>query len=139
MDLNSLIFDSWSHYTLFSGSGKGSIVEPLSAVPLNDELQQARALVAKAEEEVLLTLTEKVSGYIQWKFFSLLLCIYWSYFNLTCSTQIQFDLDDIEKILNTVIQLDVVGICYFSNLSFCQLVFTTIGGTVTKKKKKRYT
>lgn len=43
-----------------SGSGLGSIVEPLAAVPLNDELQQARSLVAKAEEDVLLKLTEKV-------------------------------------------------------------------------------
>ncbi|KAK0592531.1 hypothetical protein LWI29_020783 [Acer saccharum] len=81
-----------AQYTLFSGSGEGSIVEPLLAVPLNDELQHARALVAKAEEEVLLTLTEKI----------------------------QVDLDDIEKILNS---LDVVGICYFSNLSFRQLVY----------------
>ncbi|KAI9097744.1 hypothetical protein K1719_025515, partial [Acacia pycnantha] len=38
---------------LSSGSGGGSIVEPLSAVPLNDELQQARALMAKAEADVL--------------------------------------------------------------------------------------
>lgn len=44
-----------------SGSGGGSIIEPLSAVPLNDELQQARALVAKAEADVLLRLTEKVA------------------------------------------------------------------------------
>lgn len=43
-----------------SGSGLGSIVEPLAAVQLNDELQQARSLVAKAEEDVLLKLTEKV-------------------------------------------------------------------------------
>ncbi|KAJ0102600.1 hypothetical protein Patl1_05536 [Pistacia atlantica] len=49
---------------LSSGSGIGSIAEPLSAVPLNDELQQARALAAKAEEDVLLTLTAKVSGSI---------------------------------------------------------------------------
>ena len=44
-----------------SGSGLGSIIEPLSAVPLNDELQQARASVAKAEADVLSMLTEKVS------------------------------------------------------------------------------
>ncbi|KAK0593394.1 hypothetical protein LWI29_035943 [Acer saccharum] len=85
-------------YTLFSGSGKGSIVEPLSAVPLNDELQQARALVAKAEEEVLLTLTEKI----------------------------QVDLDDIEKILNSVIQLDVINARATYSLSFggsCPCIF----------------
>ncbi|KAL0299738.1 UNVERIFIED_CONTAM: Endonuclease MutS2 [Sesamum radiatum] len=34
---------------LASDSGVGSVVEPLSAVPLNDELQQARASAAKAE------------------------------------------------------------------------------------------
>lgn len=43
-----------------SGSGVESLVEPISAVPLNDELQQARALVARAEDEVLSRLTEKV-------------------------------------------------------------------------------
>lgn len=35
-------------------------MEPLSAVSLNDELQQARESVAKAEEEVLLKITKKV-------------------------------------------------------------------------------
>ncbi|XP_044497955.1 endonuclease MutS2 isoform X4 [Mangifera indica] len=72
---------SFKGLLLSSGSSIGSIVEPLSAVPLNDELQQARALAAKAEEDVLLTLTEKMKA----------------------------DLDDIEKILNSVIQLDVVS------------------------------
>lgn len=43
-----------------SGSGGESIMEPLSAVPLNDELQQAKALVAKAEADVLLKISEKV-------------------------------------------------------------------------------
>ncbi|KAL5719313.1 hypothetical protein ACHQM5_012108 [Ranunculus cassubicifolius] len=65
---------------LSSGSGGGSLVEPLSAVPLNDELQQARASVAKAEEDVLLRLTEKMRD----------------------------DLDDISDLLNTIIELDVV-------------------------------
>ncbi|KAK9292513.1 hypothetical protein L1049_020486 [Liquidambar formosana] len=66
---------------LSSGSGVGSIVEPLSAVQLNDELQQARASVAKAETDVLLVLTEKM----------------------------QMDLDDIEKLLNSILQLDVIN------------------------------
>lgn len=44
----------------YSDAGAGSLVEPLSAVPLNDELQQAREAVAKAEEEVLLKITKKV-------------------------------------------------------------------------------
>lgn len=46
--------------TFYSGSGAGSLVEPLSAVPLNDELQQARQSVLKAEAEVLLKITKKV-------------------------------------------------------------------------------
>ncbi|KAJ4954954.1 hypothetical protein NE237_011737 [Protea cynaroides] len=66
---------------LSSGSGIGSLVEPLSAVPLNDELQQARALAEKAEEEVLLRLTEKMKT----------------------------DLDDIHNLLNSIIRLDVVN------------------------------
>lgn len=45
----------------YSGSGIGSIVEPLSAVPLNDELQRARESVAKAEADVLLVLTGQVN------------------------------------------------------------------------------
>ncbi|KAK3228430.1 hypothetical protein Dsin_000311 [Dipteronia sinensis] len=89
---------SFKGLLLSSGSGKGNIVEPLSAVPLNDELQQARALVAKAEEEVLLILTEKI----------------------------QVDLDDIEKILNSVIQLDVINARATYSLSFggtCPCIF----------------
>ncbi|TYI52855.1 hypothetical protein E1A91_D12G277800v1 [Gossypium mustelinum] len=65
---------------LLLSSGSGSIIEPLAAVPLNDELQQARALVAKAEADVLLMVTEKI----------------------------QMDLDDIEKSLRTAIQLDMI-------------------------------
>ncbi|PON83714.1 DNA mismatch repair protein [Trema orientale] len=64
-----------------SSSGIGSIVEPLPVVSLNDELQQARASVAKAEADAL----------------SLL------------ATKMQNDLDDIEMLLNSVIQLDVVN------------------------------
>ncbi|XP_043716792.1 endonuclease MutS2 isoform X2 [Telopea speciosissima] len=66
---------------LSSGSGVGSLVEPLSAVLLNDELQQARALAEKAEEEVLLMLTEKMKT----------------------------DLGDIHNLLKSIIQLDVVN------------------------------
>lgn len=68
----------------------GSIIEPLSAIPLNDELQQARALVAKAEADVLLKLTEKM----------------------------QMDLEDIEKLLDSVIQLDVINARATYGLSF---------------------
>ncbi|KAF8722371.1 hypothetical protein HU200_022479 [Digitaria exilis] len=45
---------------LSSGAGAGSMIEPISAVPLNDELQEARALVAKAELDVLSKLTDKI-------------------------------------------------------------------------------
>ncbi|RWR87753.1 endonuclease MutS2-like protein [Cinnamomum micranthum f. kanehirae] len=65
---------------LSSGSGVESLVEPISAVPLNDELQQARALVAKAEDEVLSRLTEKMRAH----------------------------LDDIQNLLHAIIQMDVV-------------------------------
>lgn len=40
-------------------------MEPLSAVPLNDELQQAKESVFKAEAEVLLRITEKVFSVFQ--------------------------------------------------------------------------
>ncbi|KAK8599264.1 hypothetical protein V6N13_077195 [Hibiscus sabdariffa] len=60
--------------------GSGSIIEPFAAVPLNDELQQARASVAKAEADVLSMVTEKI----------------------------QMDLDDMERSLRTAIQLDMI-------------------------------
>ncbi|KAK2972814.1 hypothetical protein RJ640_028342 [Escallonia rubra] len=50
---------SFEGLLLSSGSGAGSIVEPLSAVPLNDELQQARASVANAEADFRV---ERVEG-----------------------------------------------------------------------------
>ncbi|CAN0922812.1 Endonuclease MutS2 [Linum grandiflorum] len=62
-------------------SGRGSIIEPLSAVPLNDELQQARFSVAQAEADVLSMLTEKIRD----------------------------DVDDIEKVLESVVQLDAIN------------------------------
>lgn len=43
-----------------SGSDAGSMIEPIAAIPLNDELQESRALVAKAELDVLSKLTDKV-------------------------------------------------------------------------------
>ncbi len=48
----------------FSGTDAGSMVEPIVAVPLNDELQQARALVAKAELDALSKMTDKVSAVV---------------------------------------------------------------------------
>ncbi|XP_057859461.1 uncharacterized protein LOC131068309 isoform X4 [Cryptomeria japonica] len=64
---------------LRSGSGVEKYVEPVSAVPLNDELAQARALVSKAEHEVLANLTDKVLPL----------------------------LDQIKLLLSTIVQLDV--------------------------------
>lgn len=65
---------------LWSGSGAENYLEPVSAVPLNDELAQARALVSKAELEALADLTEKVLP----------------------------QLDDIKLLLISVVQLDVI-------------------------------
>ncbi|KAG9455373.1 hypothetical protein H6P81_008277 [Aristolochia fimbriata] len=66
---------------LLSSSPRGqSLMEPVSAVPLNDELQQARALVAKAEESVLSRLTDKIRA----------------------------SFDDIKNLLHAMTQLDVV-------------------------------
>ncbi|XP_057859458.1 uncharacterized protein LOC131068309 isoform X2 [Cryptomeria japonica] len=65
---------------LRSGSGVEKYVEPVSAVPLNDELAQARALVSKAEHEVLANLTDKVLPL----------------------------LDQIKLLLSTIVQLDVI-------------------------------
>ncbi|KAJ8760803.1 hypothetical protein K2173_021841 [Erythroxylum novogranatense] len=73
-----------------SNSGVGSILEPLDAVPLNDELQRARASVAKAEADVLMMLTEKM----------------------------QMDLGDIEKIFNSIIRLDSINARATYSLSF---------------------
>ncbi|KAF5960268.1 hypothetical protein HYC85_001477 [Camellia sinensis] len=73
-----------------SPASGGSIVEPLSAVPLNDELQQAKASVAKAEADVLLKITEKMQG----------------------------DLGDIENLFNSMIQLDVINARATYSLSF---------------------
>ncbi|KAG8381075.1 hypothetical protein BUALT_Bualt06G0084400 [Buddleja alternifolia] len=73
-----------------SGSGTGSLLEPLSAVPLNDELQQARASVAKAEADVLLKITEKM----------------------------QIDLIDIENLFDSLIQIDMINARARYSLSF---------------------
>ncbi|KMT16439.1 hypothetical protein BVRB_3g050620 isoform C [Beta vulgaris subsp. vulgaris] len=70
---------SFKGLLLSSGAGRGNIIEPVSAVQLNDELLGAKASVADAETEVLLDLTEKI----------------------------KLDLDDIEKMLKSVIALDV--------------------------------
>ncbi|XP_047969873.1 endonuclease MutS2 [Salvia hispanica] len=73
-----------------AGAGAGNIIEPLSAVPLNDELQQARDSVAKAEQEVLLKITKKM----------------------------QIDLNDIENIFNSIIKIDTINARAKYSLSF---------------------
>ncbi|XP_011075908.1 uncharacterized protein LOC105160289 [Sesamum indicum] len=75
---------------LASDSGVGSVVEPVSAVPLNDELQQARASAAKAEAEVLLKITKKM----------------------------QVDLDEIENVFSIMIQIDMINARARYSLSF---------------------
>ncbi|CDY28796.1 BnaA02g09880D [Brassica napus] len=66
---------------LSSGSGGGTASEPLAAVSMNDELQSARASVAKAEAEILSMLTAKM----------------------------QMDLDQIDDVMRYSIQLDVIN------------------------------
>ncbi|XP_010442981.1 PREDICTED: uncharacterized protein LOC104725928 [Camelina sativa] len=66
---------------LSSGSGGGTAAEPIAAVSMNDDLQSARASVAKAEAEILSMLTEKM----------------------------HVDLYDIEVVLNYSIKLDVIN------------------------------
>ncbi|CAA0824713.1 DNA mismatch repair protein MutS- type 2 [Striga hermonthica] len=75
---------------LASGSGAGSLVEPLSAVPLNDELQRARESVARAEAEVLLKISQKI----------------------------KFDFDDIEQVFKSMIQIDTINARARYSLSF---------------------
>ncbi|PSS04520.1 Endonuclease [Actinidia chinensis var. chinensis] len=81
---------SFDGLLLSSGSGGGSIIEPLSVVPLNDELQQAKALEAKAEADVLLKITEKM----------------------------QVEIGDVENLFNNMIQLDVINARATYSLSF---------------------
>ncbi|KAL0923700.1 hypothetical protein M5K25_007767 [Dendrobium thyrsiflorum] len=66
---------------LLSSSGSDYLVEPIAAVELNDELQQARALAAKVEEDVLSQLTDKMLA----------------------------ELGSIQNLLDTMIQLDAVA------------------------------
>ncbi|KAM3402665.1 hypothetical protein ACQJBY_006485 [Aegilops geniculata] len=51
---------SFDGLLLSSGSDAGSMIEPIIAIPLNDELQGARALVVRAELEALSKLTDKI-------------------------------------------------------------------------------
>lgn len=74
---NSSFFDG----LLLSRSDAGSMIEPIVAVPLNDELQESRALVAKAELDVLSKLTHKI----------------------------RLDLDSIQNLLQETIKLDKIA------------------------------
>ncbi|GER46742.1 endonuclease MutS2, partial [Striga asiatica] len=74
----------------YSGSGAGSLVEPLSAVPLNDELQRAWESVARAEAEVLLKISQKI----------------------------KVDLHDIEQVFKSMIQIDTINARARYSLSF---------------------
>lgn len=65
-------------------------MEPLVAVPLNDELQQARASIVRAEDEILLRLTEKI----------------------------QSDVDDIEILVNSIVKLDMISARAVYSLTF---------------------
>nr|XP_010318068.1 uncharacterized protein LOC101255670 isoform X1 [Solanum lycopersicum] len=72
---------SFEGLLLSSASGTGSVLEPLSAVPLNDALQQAKASVSKAEVDVLLKITQKM----------------------------QEEIDYIESIFSMMVRLDVIN------------------------------
>ncbi|KAG5617398.1 hypothetical protein H5410_017222, partial [Solanum commersonii] len=72
---------SFEGLLLSSASGTGSVVEPLSAVSLNDALQQAKASVSKAEADVLLKITQKM----------------------------QEEIDYIESIFSMMVRLDVIN------------------------------
>ncbi|XP_009629933.1 uncharacterized protein [Nicotiana tomentosiformis] len=72
---------SFEGLLLSSASGTGSVVEPLSAVPMNDALQQAKASVAKAEADVLLKIAQKM----------------------------QEEIDNIESIFSIMVRLDVIN------------------------------
>ncbi|XP_073292863.1 uncharacterized protein [Primulina huaijiensis] len=75
---------------LSSNLGAGNLLEPLVAVPLNDELQQARLSVAKAEADVLLKITKKM----------------------------QMDLADIQHLCNCMIQIDLINARARYSISF---------------------
>lgn len=57
-------FNPFEDNMCYSGSGGGTASEPIAAVSMNDELQSARASVAKAEAEILSMLTAKVVEYL---------------------------------------------------------------------------
>jgi hypothetical protein len=87
------------------------MVEPIAAVPLNDELQEARALVAKAELDVLSKLTDKVLTKVNLVLqFSVLLCLLSYFFYL----QILLELESIQSLLQETIKLDKVLLLYFA-------------------------
>jgi hypothetical protein len=95
-----IVFTSDNLYALYSFPERYILL-----VPLNDELQQARESVAKAEADVLSMLTEKVVvSHNEISF-------HWPYNNFTpyvfhvavFSAQMQMDLDDIEKLLKCII------------------------------------
>lgn len=87
-----------------SGSDAGSMIEPIAAVPLNDELQESRALVAKAELNVLSKLTDKVVKDGLFDFIIFVLSCSRSIFHL----QILLELDSIQDWLQEAIKLDKV-------------------------------
>lgn len=96
----------------FSGSGVGSIIEPIVAVPLNDELQQARVLVTRAEEDVLSRLTDKVQANLT-KYYAfdsiMILIFYLTNHQSNYYLQMLAELDDIQNLLHTIVWLDVVS------------------------------
>ncbi|KAL1206575.1 DNA mismatch repair protein MSH1 [Cardamine amara subsp. amara] len=81
IQMSSTQLTSVNGLLLSSGSGGRTAAEPIAAVSMNDELQSARASVAKAEAYILSMLTEKM----------------------------QIDLYQIEVVLSCSIKLDVIN------------------------------
>lgn len=115
---DSLLVSTFFIVSCYSGSGMGNVIEPISAVQLNDELLGAKASVADAEAEILLEITEKVV--------QALLCLWCLIIvdltgkgdmELCPIAQIKVDLEGIEKMLKNVIALDVVSIVPCHSLS----------------------
>lgn len=104
-------------------------MEPVAAVPLNDELARARALVSKAEHDVLANLTEKACSSPRC-YNHVMLCMIFNFigiiklpvtglFFVIFTAQVLPLLDQIELLLGSIVKLDVVGDLFQTLLFLC--------------------
>lgn len=110
-----------------SGSDAGSMIEPIVAIPLNDELQGARALVVRAELEALSKLTDKVwkvdrFGFAIWPFSVFLSLHLFLNFHL----QILLELDNIQILMQETVTLDKVLLLFITHFPWKVVVVTDI-------------